>query len=119
MFDDALGLMRRSGSQSGISEAIARFQAEMQRLAFAAVRAVIEQELARRRARSERPARPARPTREARARAAKRRRASPRTRQLELGLTPPQRQLELPLARSAATAATASETQPGPAGGTS
>jgi hypothetical protein len=62
----------------------------MQRLAFVAVRAVIEQELARRRVQPDR------------ARPARRHREPPRARQLELGLTPPQRQLELPLARLAA-----------------
>ena len=88
--------MTRSGVQSGLLEAIAQFQAEMQRLAYAAVRAVIEQELARRRAQPER-ARPAE---------RKRKREPPRARQLELGFTqPPERQLELPLASPAVTRA--------------
>jgi hypothetical protein len=70
---------------------VARFQAEIQRLAFAAVRAVIEQELAQRRAKPERAA------------PRKRRPARPAERQLELGLAPePKHQLELPLARQAA-----------------
>jgi hypothetical protein len=83
--------MRHSGSHTALADAVARFQAEMQRLAFAAVRAVIAQELARRRANPER------------ARPRKGPPAQRRARQLELGLTHvPPRQLELPLARDAA-----------------
>jgi hypothetical protein len=63
----------------------------MRRLAWAAVRAVIAEELAHRRARPE----PARPRKD--------RPAPPAPRQLELKLThEPQRQLELPLAQHAA-----------------
>src|SRR4051812_25870719 len=83
--------MRRSGSRTALHDEVARFQAEVQRLAFAAVRAVIEQELAQRRATPE-PARPrnGRPAQEAK-------------RQLELGFAQErQLQLELPLAQHAA-----------------
>jgi hypothetical protein len=83
--------MRRSGSHIALVDEVARFQAEIQRLAVAAVRAVIEEELARRRAKPE----PARPR--------KRQAVEHAERQLELGLAQePQRQLELPLARPAA-----------------
>lgn len=83
--------MRRHGSRTALHDVIARFQAEVQRLALAAVRTVIEQELARRRAGLE----PARPR--------KGRSAQPATRQLELGFgQAPRRQLELPLAPQAA-----------------
>lgn len=83
--------MRRSGSRTALDDEVARFQAEIQRMAFAAVRAVIEQELARRRAEPE----PARPR--------KARPAQPARPQLELGFAQePQRQLELPLAQHAA-----------------
>lgn len=70
---------------------VARFQAEIQRLAFAAVRTIIEQELAQRRAKPDR------------AQPRKRRPAQQAERQLALGLAPePKPQLELPLARQAA-----------------
>ncbi|HSR99613.1 MAG TPA: hypothetical protein VLM79_21320 [Kofleriaceae bacterium] len=52
--NDALALMRPTEGRTALADAIARFQAEAERLAFAAVRAVIEQELARRGARRER-----------------------------------------------------------------
>ena len=83
--------MRRSGNPTELAGAIAAFQAEMQRLALAAVRAVVEEEIARRRARPER------------ARPGKRRPTRPVGRQLELGFAqaPPRQQLELPLARLA------------------
>lgn len=81
--------MRRPGSPTALDDEIARFQAEIQRLALAAVRAVIGQELARRRAEVE--AEAAQPRRRRSARRA--------TRQLELGLEhATRRQLELPLA---------------------
>jgi len=83
--------MRRHDSRTALDEMIARFQAEVERLALAAVRTAIEQELARRRARIE-PARPrkGRPAQSAR-------------RQLELGFAKaPRRQLDLPLASQAA-----------------
>lgn len=50
--DDALALMRHTEAPTALAEVVARFQAEAERLAYAAVRAVIEQELARRSARS-------------------------------------------------------------------
>ena len=82
--NDALAPMRPTETRTALSEAVARFQAEAERLAFAAVRAVIEQELARRSARAE----PSRP----RKGAAKKR----NQRQLTLALTAtPKRQLEL------------------------
>ncbi|HEY6175113.1 MAG TPA: hypothetical protein VIX73_11735 [Kofleriaceae bacterium] len=74
-----------------LADAVEAFQAEIRRLAFATVRAVIEEEIARRRPRPDR------------AHRGKRRSAQPVARQLELGFTHlPQRQLELPLARPAA-----------------
>ena len=83
--------MRRHESRTALGDVIARFQAEVQRLALAAARTVIEQELARRRARLEP------------ARSRKARPAPPATRQLELGLGQASRsQLELPLASQAA-----------------
>jgi hypothetical protein len=83
--------MRRHESRTALDDVIARFQAEVERLALAAVRSVIEQELARRRARLE----PARPH--------KGRPARPAPRQLDLGFgQAPRRQLELPLASRAA-----------------
>jgi hypothetical protein len=73
---------------------VARFQAEIQRLAFAAVRTIIEQELAQRRAKPDR------------AQPRKRRPAQQAERQLDLGLAAePKPQLELPLARQAASEA--------------
>jgi hypothetical protein len=85
--------MRRHESRAALDEMIARFQAEVQRLALAAARTVIEQELARRRARLE-------PERSRKGGS-----AQPARSQLELrfGQTP-QPQLELPLARQAAPA---------------
>jgi hypothetical protein len=83
--------MRRHESRTALDDVIARFQAEVQRLALAAARTVIEQELARRRARLE----PGRPR--------KGRPAAPTTRQLELGFgQAPRRQLDLALASQAA-----------------
>jgi hypothetical protein len=78
--------MKRSGTDTAMAGEVAWFLAEVQRLAFAAVHAVIGQELARRRSQPQ-------PTH------ARRRRAAQRTkRQLELALAAvPQRQLELPL----------------------
>ena len=86
--------MRRSGRPTDLPGAVAAFQAEVQRLAFAAVRAVIKEEIALRRARPER------------ARPHKGRLVQQRAGQLELGFTQaPQRQLELPLAQPAAAEA--------------
>ena len=83
--------MRGHESRTALDDVIARFQAEVQRLALAAARTVIEQELARRRAGLES------------ARPRKGRPAPPATRQLELGFgKPPQPQLDLPLASQAA-----------------
>lgn len=105
--------MRPHGSPTELHDAVARFQAEIQRLAFAAVRTIVEQELARRRAKPE----PARPR--------KGRPAQPAARQLELGFgQAPQRQLDLPLVRPAAPdiapragspAETQGEVEPAPA----
>lgn len=82
--------MRRHESRTALHDVIARFQAEVQHLALAAARTVIEHELARRRAGLE----PARPR--------KGRPAQPARRQLELGFgQAPRRQLELPLAPQA------------------
>jgi hypothetical protein len=81
--------MTRSEGHSSVRDAIAAFQTEIQRLAFAAVRAVIDEEIARRQARPES------------ARPRKRRPEQHLARQLELGFAQaPPRQLELPLARS-------------------
>lgn len=83
--------MRGHESRTALHEVIARFQAEVQGLALAAARTVIEQELARRRAGLESP------------RPRKARPAPPATRQLELGFgKPPRPQLDLPLASQAA-----------------
>jgi hypothetical protein len=84
--NDALAPMRPTEARTALAEAVARFQAEAERLAFAAVRAVIEQELAGRRARAA-PSRPRKGTPKKR-----------RQRQLTLALAvAPQRQLELSL----------------------
>jgi hypothetical protein len=76
--------MRPTEARSVLAEAVARFQADAERLALAAVRAVIEHELARRSARAE----PSRP-----------RKGTPKKgtqRQLTLAMAEaPQRQLEL------------------------
>jgi hypothetical protein len=89
--------MRRHASRTALDDVIARFQAEVQRLALAAARAVIEQELARRRARLE----PARPRK--RRPAAPAAPAEPAARQLELGFgQAPRRPMEIPLASQAA-----------------
>jgi hypothetical protein len=99
--------MRRQESRAALDDVIARFQAEVQRLALAAARSVIEEELARRRARLE----PAGPR--------KARRARPATHQLELGFRPASRsQLELPLASQAApeVPAPAAPAEPRPGG---
>jgi hypothetical protein len=83
--------MRRHESRTALDDALARFQAEVQRLALAVARTVIEQELARRRAGIE----PARPR--------KGRPAQPTRSQLELRFgQAPQPQLDLPLASQAA-----------------
>jgi len=82
--NDALAPMRPTEARTALAEAVARFQAEAERLALAAVRAVIEQELARRGARSE-PSRPRKGTPKKR-----------NQRQLTLALAvAPERQLEL------------------------
>jgi hypothetical protein len=86
--------MRHPGSRTALLDEVARFQAEIQRLAFAAVRAVIDDELAQRRARLE----PVRP-RNGRPAPRARRQREPRLAQA------PQRQLELPLAQSTAVEA--------------
>jgi len=82
--NDALAPMRPTEARTALAEAVARFQAEAERLALAAVHAVIEQELARRGAR----AKPSRP-----------RKGRPKKgsqRQLTLALAAgPKRQLEL------------------------
>jgi hypothetical protein len=93
--------MRPSGTPTAMIDEVARFQAEVRRLAFAAVRMIIQHELDRR------PAKPetARPRKRQPARPAKR---EP-TRQLELGFAPAKdHQLALPLARQ-------TEIQPEPA----
>lgn len=96
--------MRRHDSRAALDEVIARFQAEVERLALAAARSVIEQELARRRARLE----PARPR--------KTRPAQPTRRQLELGFgQAPRNQLDLPLASQAAAEAAPRAGAPEPA----
>jgi hypothetical protein len=83
--------MRRSGSPTGLPDAIAAFQAEIQRLAFAAVRTVVEAEIARRQAQL------------GRARSRKGRPAHDSGGQRDLGVDQaPRRQLELPLTRFAA-----------------
>jgi hypothetical protein len=94
--------MRPQGSLTELDEAFARFQAEIHRLALAAARTIVEQELARRRAALEP------------ARARKARPAPPAKRQLELGFgqapqRSPERQLALPLAPSAAPGAQRAE----------
>jgi len=86
--------MRRSGNPTALIDEVARFQAEVRRLAFAAVRVVIQQELDRRPAKPETARQPKRKT----ARQPKRKPAV----QLELGFAQvPERQLELPLTRQA------------------
>lgn len=76
--------MRTTEARTALAEAVARFQAEAERLALAAVHAVIEQELARRVARAE-------PSRPRKGRAKK-----GRQRQLTLALAvAPKSQLEL------------------------
>jgi hypothetical protein len=83
--------MRRHESRAALDDVIARFQAEVQRMALAAARTIIDQELARRRAGLE----PARPR--------KGRPAQPTRSQLELRFgQAPQPQLDLPLAPQAA-----------------
>jgi hypothetical protein len=94
--------MRRHGSPPELDDAFTRFQAEIHRLALAAARSIVEQELARRRATLEP------------ARARKARPAPPATPQLELGFgqaphRPSEHQLELPLAASAAPGAQRAE----------
>jgi hypothetical protein len=85
-----------------LDDVVARFQAEIHRLAVTTARTIVEQELARRRAALE----PARPR--------KGRPAPPAVRQLELGFgqapaRKPEPQLELPLAASAAAGAQRAE----------
>jgi len=85
--------MRRHGSRTVLDDQVARFQADIERLAQAAARAIVEQELAHRRAKAG----------PAPARARKGRPASPPRRQLDLGLgRVPKRQLDLPLAQRTA-----------------
>jgi len=93
--------MKRAGKRPELTDEVVRFQAEIQRLAFDAVRAVIEQELDRRHAKAK-PAR--RPTRT-------------RAPQLELELAAvPVRQLALALAgQPAAQVAAPTEAPPGAA----
>jgi hypothetical protein len=98
--------MRRSGNPTALIDEVARFQAEVRRLAFAAVRAVIQQELDRRpakpktaRQRKRQPALP--PKRKPVGQPALPPKRKPAV-QLELGFAQaPERQLELPLARQA------------------
>jgi hypothetical protein len=101
--------MKASDNRATLTDEVARFQAEIQRLAFAAVRAVIKQELDERRAKLE-------PTRERGGKPeARRRKAAQRLApQLELQLAqPPGRQLVLPLARQAeAEASRHAESEP-------
>jgi hypothetical protein len=83
--------MRRSGGHAALGDAIAAFQAEIQRLAFAAVRTIVEAEIARRQAQP------------GRTRPRKGRPAHHPGGQRDLGVNQaPRRQLELPLARFAA-----------------
>lgn len=83
--------MRPSGTPTVLIDEVARFQAEVRRLAFAAVRMIIQDELDRRPAEPE----PARPRKRQPARPAKREAVH----QLELGFAQaPERQLALPLA---------------------
>lgn len=80
--------MRPTEARTALAEAVARFQAEAERLALAAVHAVIEQELARRGARAER----------SRPRKGRPKKASQRQLTLALAAAPQrQRQLELSL----------------------
>jgi hypothetical protein len=90
--------MRRSGNPAALTDEVAQFQAEVRRLALAAVRVIIQQELDRRPAKPEvarqRKRQPARPP--------KRKPARQPTPQLELEFAQtPEPQLELPLARQA------------------
>jgi len=107
--------MRRSGNPTALIDEVARFQAEVRRLAFAAVRAVIQQELDRRpakpetaRQRKRQPALPPKrkpagqpalpPKRKPAGQPALPPKRKPAV-QLELGFAQaPERQLELPLA---------------------
>lgn len=83
--------MRPSGTPTVLIDEVARFQAEVRRLAFAAVRMIIQDELDRRPAEPE----PARPRKRQPARPAKREAVH----QLELGFAQaPEHQLALPLA---------------------
>ncbi|HEX3763555.1 MAG TPA: hypothetical protein VHW23_32890 [Kofleriaceae bacterium] len=87
-----------------LDEQLVQFQAEIERLAFAAARSIIEQELAHRRAKAE-------PTRPRKGRLAPP--ARPTRRQLELGLGQvPKRQLDLPLAQQRAAAEAAQAAGP-------
>jgi hypothetical protein len=83
--------MRRSDNRAALTDEVARFQAEIQRLAFAAARAIVQSELDRRRA--EKPAAPRTKPRAARRRAEPVQRAEARpelsTAQLMLGLGTP------------------------------
>jgi hypothetical protein len=87
--------MRRSGHPTALVDEVARFEADVRRLAFAAVRVIIQQELDRRPREPE----PARQRKRPPARPPKRKPARQPTRQLELGLAQvPERQLALSFA---------------------
>jgi hypothetical protein len=105
--------MRRSDNRAALTDEVARFQADVRRLALAVVQAVVREELDRKRAKLE----PARPRKRPPARRPKRKPAPPPERQLELGLAQgPEPQLDLPLARPAEPeAAPPAEPQPAPA----
>jgi hypothetical protein len=83
--------MRPTEAPAALAEVVARFQAEAERLAYAAVRAVIEQELARRGARSA----PSRP------RIGTPKKRTPRQLAPAIAMTP-RRQLELSFGQAAA-----------------
>jgi hypothetical protein len=106
--------MGRSDNRTALTDAVARFQAEIQRLAFAAVRAIIKQELERRPAKPE----PVRQRKRQPAQHVGRKLARQPDGELDLALAQgPERQLELPLARqaepdAARQAGPTAETQP-------
>jgi hypothetical protein len=90
--------MTASDNRTALTDEVARFQAEIQRLALAAVRAIIEQELDERLTKRE----PARQRRRKPEHSPKRKAAQRPEPQLELRFVQePGRQLELPLARQA------------------
>jgi hypothetical protein len=132
-FEDASAFMKRSDTTTAMTDAVARFEAEVRRLALDLVRSVIQQQLDRarwqqpalelvaRQPRSKTKAKPARPALPKPTRRANRaparpqdRDAAPRAgRQLDLGLegelgrrdAPSEPQMALPLARPAEPAA--------------